>query len=150
MTNLAAILSKPATDIKPPPLVPMGSYHALIIGLPTPGQSSKQKTDFLEFSFKLVAPLDDVDPEAVETFNAEVEGGLAGRVLKEKFYITENSVFMLKQMLENAGIEAEGKSLSQMIDESPNADLVIFINHEASQDGQRFFARVTRTAPLEG
>ena len=39
--------------------------------------------------------------------------------------------------------------MEQMIDESPNAEIMVFINHEPTQDGQRTFARVGRTAPLK-
>ena len=150
MTNLAAILSKPAADVKELPNIPAGTYRCIIVGLPTPGQSSKKKTDYLEFTYKLLEAMDEVDPADIKTFNSVVEGGLIGRTIKEKYYITEASLIILKRMLENAGIESEGRTMEQMIDESPNAEIMVFINHEPTQDGQRTFARVGRTAPVEG
>lgn len=145
MGTFEDILNRPADTIKPPPVLPVGTYHTVIVGLPERGKSSKKQTDFFKFKHKIVAALDDVDTEAL----AEVEGGVSGKELDNTFYITENSAFMLTQFLENAGIDLKGKSLASAIDETPNREVLIHIKHEASEDGQRVFARVGYTAPVE-
>lgn len=144
MGTFEDILNRPADDIKPPPQLPVGTYHTILVGLPERGKSSKKQTDFFKFIHKIVAPLDDVDTEAL----AEIEGGVIGKEVDNTFYITEKSAFMLKDFLINCGIEVEGKSLAACIDETPNREVLIHIKHEAS-DNARIFAKVGYTAPVE-
>src|SRR5258705_10563889 len=65
MPNFASILDQPAADVKPPPLIPVGTYHTVIQGLPEAGQSSKKQTDYFKFQHRIVAALDDVDQDAL-------------------------------------------------------------------------------------
>jgi hypothetical protein len=146
MGTFEDILNRPADDIKPPPVLPVGTYHTVVVGLPERGKSSLKQTDYFKFTHKIVAPLDDVDVEAL----AEIEGGIIGKDIDNTFYITEKSAFMLKDFLVNLGVEVEGKSLASCIDESPNREVLIHIKHEAAPDGKRVFARVGSTAPVEG
>lgn len=144
MGTFEDILNRPADDIKPPAVLPVGTYHTILVGLPERGQSSMKKTDFFKFKHKIVAALDDVDQEAL----AAVNGGASGKEMDNTFYITENSAFMLVGFLDNCGIETTGKSLASCIDETPNREVLIHVKHEASEDGQRVFAKVGYTAPV--
>lgn len=146
MGTFEDILNRPADDIKPPPVLPVGTYHTVLVGLPERGKSSKKQTDYFKFVHKIVAALDDVDTEAL----AELEGGISGKEVDNTFYITEKSAFMLAQFIQNCGVETEGKSLAACIDETPNREVLIHIKHEASEDGQRVYAKVGSTAPVEG
>jgi hypothetical protein len=148
MANFQDILNRPADEIKPPVTLPMGSYHTVIVGLPEQGQSSKKKTDYLKFQHKIIAPFDDVDPESIKEFEADGET-IAGQTVDNTFYITDKSAFMLKQFVENCGIDLSGKSLAEALDELPNAEVIIHIKHESSEDGTRVFARVGSTARVE-
>ena len=143
MGTFEDILNRPADDIKPPPVLPVGTYHTVLVGLPEKGKSSKKQTDFFKFKHKIVSPLDDVDEEAL----AALDGGAVGKEVDNTFYMTENSAFMLKDFLVNCG--CEGSTLGAMIDNSPNREVLIHIKHEASEDGQRTFAKVGYTAPVE-
>lgn len=145
MGTFEDILNRPADDIKPPPVLPVGTYHTVLVGLPERGKSSKKQTDFFKFQHKIVAALDDVDQEAL----AELDGGISGKEIDNTFYITEKSAFMLVQFIQNTGVDTEGKSLGAAIDETPNREVLIHIKHEASEDGMRVFARVGSTAPVE-
>src|SRR6266478_5059105 len=103
-TNFQDILNKNADDIHPPPVLPEGSYHTVLIGLPEQGESSKKKTPQLKFLHKIIAPLDDVDPDQITEF------------------------------------EADG--------ETPNAEVIVFMKHEQSEDGKRTYSKVRYTAPI--
>ena len=143
-TSFEDILNTPMDDIKPPALLPVGSYHTVIKGLPEKGKSKEKQTDFFKFTHRIVAALDDVDPEELEEAFPE---GVAGKEIDNSFYITEKSAFMLTDFLKNCGIT--GLSVREAIDNTPNAEVIIFVKHEPSQDGQRMFARVGKTAPVE-
>lgn len=144
MGTFEDILNKPADEISAPPVLPVGTYHTIVVGLPERGESREKKTPFFKFRHKIVAPLDDVSEEEL----VQIENGVAGKEVDNTFYITENSAFMLKDFLVNCGIETEGKTLMACIDEVPNREVLIHIRHESSQDGSRIFARVGKTAPV--
>lgn len=144
MASFESILNKKADDIKLPPTLPQGSYQAILIGLPEQIESSQKKTPGLRFNLKIVAPLDDVDPDALSEF----EGGVSGKMVRYDMWSTENPIYFennLKSLLVNSGIDMAGKSLGEGIDEVPNREVTIYIKHEPSLDGQRVNARVSRT-----
>src|SRR6266702_820488 len=144
--SFASILDQPAADVKPSPLIPVGTYHTVIQGLPETGQSSKKQTDFLKFTHRIVAALDDVDQDALAEAFPE---GITGKTIDNTLYLTEKSLFMLTDMLKNCGIDfSEGVSVRAAVDETPNAEVGIVIKHEPSEDGQRIFARIARTVAL--
>lgn len=148
MANFTDILNRPAEDIKPPVTLPMGSYHTVVVGLPEQGKSSKKKTDFLKFTHKIIAPLDDVDPDAVTEFQKDGEM-ISGQEVENTFYVTDKSAFMLKEFIENCGVDLSGKTLVEGMEEVPNCEVIIHIKHEASEDGKRVFARIGSTARMD-
>lgn len=147
MANFQDILNRPSEEIKPPPVIPMGSYHTIVMGLPEQGQSSKKKTDFLKFTHKIIAPLDDVDPDAIAEFQADGET-LVGQEIENTFYITDKSANMLKEFILNCGVDLTGKSMAEGLDEVPNAEVIVHMKHEASEDGKRVFSKVGSTAKV--
>jgi hypothetical protein len=148
MTKFEDILNMNSDDIKPPAVLPMGSYHTVIIGLPEQGQSSKKKTDFLKFQHKIVAPMDDVDPDALTEFQADGES-ISGQMIDNTFYITPKSANMLKEFMVNCGVDMAGKSMAEALEELPNREVGINIKHEASEDGKRVFSRVGSTFRID-
>lgn len=145
MANFQDILNRPSEDIKPPAVLPMGSYHTIVVGLPEQGQSSKKKTDFLKFTHKIIAPLDDVDPDTIAEFQQDGET-IAGQEVDNTFYITEKSANMLKEFIINCGVDLTGRSIAEGLDDVPNSEVIINIKHEASDDGKRVYSKVGSTA----
>lgn len=143
--KFADILNTKAEDVKQPVTLPQGPYLTILQGLPEQIESSKKKTPGLRFMHKIVSSLDGVDPDAL----ALIEGGVMGKMIRNDLWITEESKFMLLQFLEHCGINMAGKRLDEGVDETPNREVVIFIKHEASDDGERIFAKVGKTAPAE-
>lgn len=141
--NFATLLDTPSQDVTAPPTFPAGPWHWKIIGQPRFDKSSKKQTEFVEFTCKPLAALEGVDPDDLATF-----GDFKDKTLPNTFYITEKSLFMLKEFLDHCGIEDEG-TLRQRIDEAMNQEFIGFIRHEASEDGTRVYARFGKTAPVE-
>lgn len=150
MANISDILNRPAEDVEAPKPLPVGSYNCIVKGLPEQGESSLKKTPFLKFSFQIVSPREDVEEADIEEFETNKTGEktpIVGRIVTSDYYLTNEALFMLTDMLESLGIDfSDGKSVSAAIDESPNTECVVFIKHEPSKDGKRFFARVGRVA----
>jgi len=147
-TNFQDILNRPSEEIKPMPTLPLGSYHTVVIGLPEQGESSKKKTPQLKFTHKIIAPLDDVDPDAITEFEAEGET-ITGQEIENIFYVTPKSANMLKEFIINCGVDLAGKTMAEGLDEIPNSEVIINIKHEQSDDGTRTFSKVGRTARVD-
>lgn len=150
MANISDILNRPAEDVEPPKLLPAGSYSCVVKGLPEQGESRIKKTPYVRFSFQIIAPREDVEEEDIVEYESSKDGEgrkIVGQIVTADYYATDDALFMLTDMLANLGIDfTDGKSISAAIDESPNSECVVFIKHEPSNDGKRFFARVGRVA----
>lgn len=154
MANISDILNRPAEDVEAPKPLPVGSYNAVIKGLPEQGESSKQKTHFLKFAFQITSPREDVDPDEITEFETNKDGtktSIVGKIMTTDYYIQNadgspsGALFMLTDMLEAIGVDfSGGKSITTAIDETPNMECVLFIKHRPSQDGRRFFAEIGR------
>lgn len=144
-TNLSAILDKPATEFNAPPPLPAGGYHCVITGLPEQIESSKKKTPGFRFILTPVATDEDVDANDLAAI-----GGLEGKTIRNDMWVTENSAFMLREFLEHCGIASEGKTLSQMIDECPNTEVMVYIRHEPIEGRDAMRAVVAKTGPVTG
>ncbi|MFA6159363.1 MAG: hypothetical protein WC763_07095 [Candidatus Paceibacterota bacterium] len=143
--NFTSILSRPASETERPKPLPVGSYTALISGLPRFDKSSKKQTDFVEFTLKLLSAHDDVDAEELATM-----GGVADKTIKDTYYLTETALWRLKDFLANAGLDVDsGNSYNELIEATPGQQIGISIRHEASQDGQSIFARIGKTFAVE-
>jgi hypothetical protein len=143
MPNFSSILDKQASDIERPKPLPIGTYSCQVKGLPRFDKSSKKQTEFVEFTLSPFGVLDDVDPEALEEM-----GGFNGKTIKATFYITEDAAWRLKDFLVACGIDAEGKSLNEMINEAPGQSVNVYLVHEPAQDGSdAIFARPRKFIP---
>ena len=138
--SFESILDTPATEIDRPKPLPAGTYDAIVKGLPEYGESSQKKTPFCRFTYAIQAAGEDVDAEEIEAI-----GGLEGKTIRDTYYTTPDAIFRLTDTLERMGIDADGKTVRQMIDESPNCPIKVVIGHRASEDGQQIFAEVKRT-----
>lgn len=142
-TNLADILSTPASDAVAPPPFPEGGYHCVVAGLPEQIESSEKKTPGLRFTLKPIGVDEDVDEDELEEI-----GGIEGKTIRNDVWVTPASAFMLREFLEACGIESEGKSLSEMVDECPNKEVWVFIKHKPNGRGG-FRANIVKSAPVE-
>lgn len=153
--NYASLLDKPASLDDRPKTQPQGSYLCLVKGLPAHDKSSQKLTDFVEFTFQILQAGPDVDEDDLAAWLTKSDGSvtkLTDKTFKSRFYVTENSIFMLNDFLDHCGIDdADGtKSRRERIDETPNAEVVVYMRHEARKDGQGVQAKVGKTAPAEG
>lgn len=150
--NFASLLDKPASLDDRPKTQPQGSYLTIIKGLPRYDKSSKKQTEFVEFTAQVLQAGADVDADDLEAWLTKADGSkvaITDKTVKLTYYLTDGSIFMLNDFLDHCGTD-EDKTRRERIDETPNAEVVIFIRHEARQDGQGVNARVGKTAPADG
>lgn len=152
MAQFADILDKPATEIDRPKPLPVGTYLWTIQGMPRYDKSKEKQTPFYEFTVKCSGAADDVDEEALNEWATRANGEkrkLTEYTTKLTFYITEDSLYRLQEFLSHCGLDGEGKSTRQLIDETPNAQFLGVITHSPSRDGTSVYANISRTAPNE-
>lgn len=145
--NFGAILDKAPSDIKPPEALPVGSYLCVVQGMPRYDKSTKKGTEFAEYNLSIIQALDDVDEDAVK----EVAGGIAGKIIKATYYLTDGALWRLKEFLEHCGLDVENAESLRELMEQPNGQQVIaYLKHDPATDGSnRIFAKLAGTAPVE-
>lgn len=131
--NFNTILDTQATEIKSKPPLPVGTYDFRIKSYEAV-VSSKKKTNGVEFTCIPYAAGEDVDSATL----AEA-GGMEGRELSTTYYLTEASASMIRDFLTDVcQIDPTGKTLRQLIAESPNNSFRATVTHGISQNGRQF------------
>lgn len=150
MSTFQDILNKPASEIEPPKLFPIGTYLWLIEGQPRFDKSKQKQTDFVEFNCRCLQPGPDVDPAAAD------EAKVIGKTRNLTFYITEDALFRLANkdgsgFLNHLGVDTN-QSLSAAISEAPGRQFWGTISHRSNVNQQtgevRIFAEINQTAKV--
>ena len=150
--TFSSILDKPASEIERPKPLPPGTYQCVVDGQYREGESSKKGTKFIEYSLKPMAALDDVNEndliKALTSGDGSVKA-LADKRIKATFYLTDDSLYRLKDFLVNDLQITEGKKkIRQLIGEAQNRQVLATLKHVPSQDGTGIFAQLASTAPV--
>jgi hypothetical protein len=152
-----SILDMPVSEVERPKPIPAGSYVCLVQGQPRLDKSAKKQTDFCEFTLKFLEPMNDVDEDALLAFLTNRDGSkkkLADITKTVTFYLTEASIYRLKDFLGHCGIdieqaEADGASLAQLIAEAPGQQVVAHVTHSPSDDGTAVYANIKSTSTVQ-
>ena len=147
--TFGSILDRAPSEIEKPKPLPQGSYITSVVGQPRFDKSTKKQTEYVEFTHKIKSASDDVNEDELATYLGG-EKKLTDVVMKNTYYLTEGAVWRLKEFLEHCGIDMdEAESLRAGIEQTPGAEVGIYVNHEPSQDGTSFFARINKTFVVE-
>lgn len=142
--EFSSILDTPSDQIEKPKPLPVGTYTAIVKGLPRFDKSSKKQTEFVEFTLQLTSAAEDVDADALDE-----AGGLQDRTIRTTYYLTENALWRLKEFIEHCGAGNASDTLRERIEETPNCEVGVVIKHQPSEDGTQVFANVAKTFALE-
>lgn len=146
--SFQSILDRPSSATEKPKPLPVGTYLAMVKGLPEEGESTQKKTPFVKFTLQFLQAAEDVDEEAL----TEV---LKGKALSDKttghtLYITEDAAWRLGKFLDDLGIDDQNGTVSfrQRISSAPGRQVMIALKHRASDDGENVFAEIKSTAAV--
>lgn len=151
-TSFESILDQKADEVERPKPLPAGTYDVLVKGMPEHGQSSKQRTPFVRFTYVLQAAGEDVDEGDLDELLTNSKGekvALSERSIRDTYYTTPDALFRLTDCLEAMGIDLTDKTVRAALDETPNQSLRILVGHRASDDGEQVFAEVKRVMRAE-
>jgi hypothetical protein len=138
--NFNDLLSRPVDSAKKPPTKPAGTYSATIQGYKF-DVSPKQKTPFVRFTLNNLSPGEDIPPE-----NCRDEDGNPIDFSKwtptRDFYLTDDAIYRLKDLLQSLGIPTDGRSFGETIPETKGMPVMIQVVHATSEDGKSIYANV--------
>jgi hypothetical protein len=112
--NLAALLSTTADQAKRPVPFNDGTYYGVIKGFQMV-ESDKKKTPGVEYDVELTHAAEGVDLVGYDEDGQTVQLNPAGVHKRTTFWITENSLFMLKDFIKSCGIEVENRTFQELI-----------------------------------
>ena len=151
--NFASILDKAPTHVERPKALPVGGYLCVVKGLPKFDKSSKKQTPYVEFTLQPMQAMDDVDEDALKEVLTKEDGTvtpLSSKSIRATYYLTEDALWRLQAFLEHLGFELDGEtSMAQMVNETQGRQVIAYLKHEASDDGESVFAKLGGTAAVE-
>lgn len=155
--DFAGILNRQSGEVERPKPLPIGQYVWKLKGMPEFDKSNVKGTPYAEFTCIPIQALDTVDPDALEEALTRKSGKkqLSDMVQKLTFYLTDDSLFRLKEFAINdlqvaTEEEVADKSLAALIEMMPNGTFIGTIKHVPSKDGKGVYANIGDTAPVEG
>lgn len=146
--SLDELLDTSTDDIKPPPLMPPGTYFVQIMGPGELIQSSQKQTPGFRFRYKFFQARDDVDKGDLATALEDGNMALTDVEMIDDFYLTERSMFMFKQYYQGT-LKMQVSSPRQAAAEAGGHGLLIHIRHRARTDGSGFFAEIDTRKPAD-
>ena len=144
MTDFQDILNKPVSDIERPKPYPVGSYVALVEGLPKFEKVGENQTNCADFTMRFISANEDVDKLALQE-----AGGINGKSIRHRVFLTEDSLWRAKKFLvDDLQIDDEGgrKTLTQLINEAPGRQVMITVRHRPAKDGSVVYSEIAQTA----
>lgn len=150
--NFADAANTVVSTIERPPLLPPGTYRFVVEKIPALDSSNKDY-DFLDFPLKLIAPLEDVDVDALKEF-----GNLQNVRMRHRFLFNKSdddafkrTLFNVKRFLSDH-LKVDGvddQPLKQALNSSVNHQCLAQIKwNQDKNDNEVFHANIAKTAPV--
>ena len=130
--NFQSLLSKPVNSIKEPAPLPAGTYTGVIKSYKY-DESREKKTPYVRFEVQLQSPGADIDPSDV----AEID--LTKKIMRRDYYLTEDALFRLKDLIVSCGVDSSGRSLAEVIPDLVHAEVLVNVTTRSSEDGKKIY-----------
>lgn len=148
MADFSNLLRKPAGQAKKPQALPAGDYPGIIKGFEV-GDNNKNKTPYVRFQLGVIGWADSVPED--ERVHVDSEGksiliDLAKRQLRRDFYLTEDALWRLDEMLRSIGIDPAGRSYEEILPETASAHVLIEVQQYMNQQNNEIGNQVGKVA----
>lgn len=144
--NFADLANVRVGDVEPPKAIPPGHYQAIFTGLMKP-HKAKSGNQAMRFPFKLVAPGDDVDTDALEA-----AGGLPDKEFSLDFWMSPDARYRFTDFGKAMG-HSDSLNLLELAEAlgTANEPFLIEVSSQADdKDPNKFYTRFDNPAPLPG
>ena len=134
-TNFNSILDQQADSIKPPPLLPQGTYAAVVTKMSEVKHTTgEKKTPFVELTFKLTSPI-----EVDDTDNVLSEIDLSAKESRLSFYITGDAASRFRDfMADHLHIHSSGRTMREMMGDVLGQSCAVVIAHAVAKNGNTY------------
>lgn len=134
--QFADILNRASGEAARPQTLPRGTYMTVVNGPFRSQKVGQDQTDTVNFNLKIVQVLQVDDAEA-----AAIEGGLPGKEIFARFFLTEKALYRLDEFLDLLGIP-KGTPYKQALAEAPGKSIVVNLGIRPSDDGTKFYNEI--------
>jgi hypothetical protein len=141
--NFEALLGTKLDTVEKPKVMPMGTYSFVIIDHEF-GTSAQKGTPFVQFNTHPRVAQDDVDEELL----SEVKNW-QDRKMKVTYYLTEDSLFRLKDFLEHCQIDITGRTIAECIPETTGQMFNGYVKQQSAPNGTDMYANIDQTSAVE-
>lgn len=153
MASFQDILAKTGTSA-PPPALPVGTYLAIVDGMPEITKKGRNQTDCIIFKLKLMQAQTDVDMGLLQ--KALNGAALSERSLSYTMWVTEASAWRLDQFFYHLGLVEMNasneyvlvKSRGEYVNDCMGRQVLVSLGHRASDDGAQVFSEIKSTAKV--
>lgn len=140
--NFNALLSKPADEVKRPVAKPAGTYLGTVKEYKFE-ESRQKKTPYCRFVVQNIMPGEDVDQAALQGTPESGPIDLSKWNPHRDFYLTDDSLYRLKDFLESCKIDTKGRTFGEMVPEVKGKSVMLTVTQRPSEDGTQLFNDIT-------
>lgn len=142
-----SLLAMPADQVEAPKPLPAGSYVFNVNSREFDKANNEKKTQLVRFDVSPIEALPDVDQEALALVTANKS--LNEIHSRHELYITPDALFRVKEFAEHCGIDSDGVSIGEQIEQCPGRQFVGVVAHTISKkDGKTVYANIVSTAAV--
>lgn len=141
MPDFSQFLRKPAGEAKKPPVLPMGDYPGQIKSFEL-GDQNKNKTPYVRLHLGLTDWASGVEPLP------EVE--LSKRQFRRDFYLTDDALWRLDELIRSCGAHVEGQSYEESLPNLVGASVLIEVQQGMSEKNNELFNQVGKVVGTDG
>lgn len=127
------LLRRPADSLKKPPLKPSGTYLGVVKEYRF-DMSKEKKTPYVRFTFNNLSPGPDVEASQLVDPEDGSSIDLSRWSPHKDFFLTDDSIYRLKDFLTSLGIPSQGRMLDEMLPESRGMAVAIQVTQETTKD----------------
>ncbi|MGW8177686.1 MAG: hypothetical protein ACWGQW_02660 [bacterium] len=144
--DFSDLLNTSAEDAVRPPARPGGTYRATFKSS-ADTISSKKRTKGLEFTFSDLEPLSDVDQAAWDNYVSSPAVKPEEDTMTDTFWITQKSLYRIREFCEACGVDPKGKTLIQMVADALGERVLLTVQQTVGEKGT--FSNITGYAKDE-
>lgn len=139
MPDFTSLLRKPAGEAKKPEALNAGDYPGVIKSFEV-GDANKNKTPYARFHLGMTGwPADGEAQEGVD---------LSKRQLRRDYFLTDEALWRLDELITELGIAAEGRSYEEILPEMVGAQVLIEVQQYMNQQTNEIGNQVGSLKPL--
>jgi hypothetical protein len=139
--NFNDLLSRPVSSAKKPPLKPAGTYTAIISSYILE-VSKRNKTPYVRFTLNNLQPTGSIPEAQCKDTDGEPINFSKWTPHKD-FFITDDSIYRLRNFIEDLGLPIEGRSFEEVLPEMRGQAVLVEVTHVTSEDGTNVYANVS-------